>query len=81
MIDGAGAKLVLGPKSNGFTRRIVDQKDAERRTGSRYVFRDFAAIEGGRKGIDLQATLISVVGNCRFTGQTEAPDQPCDTSE
>ncbi|MBL0127839.1 MAG: hypothetical protein IPP83_10380 [Flavobacteriales bacterium] len=71
VIDGAGAKLVLGPNSNGFTRRIVDQKDAERRTGSRYVIRDFAVIEGGRKAIDLQATLGSVVENCRLTGQSE----------
>jgi hypothetical protein len=72
VIDGAGAKLLLGPKSNGFTRRIADQKDAEKRTGSRYIIRDFAAIEGGRKGVDLQATLNSVIENCRFTGQSEA---------
>jgi hypothetical protein len=72
VIDGAGAKLILGPNSNGFTRRIVDQADAQKRTGSRYVIRDFAAIEGGRKAIDLQATLGSAVMNCRLTGQTDA---------
>lgn len=72
VVDGAGARLVLGPASLGFTRRIRDQKDAEARTGSRYAIRDFAAIEGGRKAIDLQATLGSAVENVRCTGQSEA---------
>lgn len=72
VIDGRGAKLVLGPNSNGFTRRVADQKEALRMTASRYAFRDFAAIEGGRKGVDLQATLGSTITNCRFTGQSVA---------
>ena len=72
LIDGRGAKLILGPKSNGFTMPVKDQQEAARRTSSRYVIRDFAAIEGGRKGVDLKATLGSQVINCRFTGQTEA---------
>jgi hypothetical protein len=72
VIDGRGAKLVLGPNSNGFTMMIKDQKDALSRTSSRYAIRDFAAIEGGRKGVDLKATLNSTIINCRFTGQTEA---------
>jgi hypothetical protein len=71
IIDGSGAKLILGRSSNGFTMRIVDQKEANQRTGSRYVIRDFAAIEGGKKAIDLQATLGSVVSNCRLVGQSE----------
>ncbi len=72
VIDGAGAKLLLGPVSNGFTRAIKDQKDALARTSSRYAIRDFAAIEGGRKAIDLQATLGSVIENVRCKGQSEA---------
>lgn len=72
VVDGAGAKLQLGPASNGFTRTIKDQKDAQARTGSRYVIRDFAAIEGGRKAIDLKATLGSTIENVRCTGQSEA---------
>ncbi|MBK6343904.1 MAG: hypothetical protein IPF41_15320 [Flavobacteriales bacterium] len=72
VIDGAGAKLVLGPNSNGFTRAIKDQKDALARVGSRYAIRDFAAIEGGKKAIDLKATLGSVIENVRFVGQSEA---------
>lgn len=72
VIDGKGARLVLGPKSNGFTCVVADQKGAMRRTASRYLIRDFAAIEGGRKAIDLKATLNSTISNCRFTGQTEA---------
>lgn len=72
VIDGAGAKLILGPNSNGFTRRITDQKDAEKRIGSRYTIRDFASIEGGRKAIDLQATLGSTIENCRLVGQADA---------
>ncbi|MFN3875247.1 MAG: hypothetical protein ACK4L7_04970 [Flavobacteriales bacterium] len=72
VIDGAGARLLLGPRSNGFTRSVRDQKDAQARTGSRYVIRDFAAIEGGRKAIDLKATLGSRVENVRCTGQSEA---------
>ncbi len=72
VIDGKGSKLVLGPNSNGFTRRIVDQKDAAARTGSRYVIRDFASIEGGKKAIDLKATLGSVLSDLRLVGQSEA---------
>lgn len=72
IIDGAGAKLVLGPNSSGFTRRIADQKDALARVSSRYVIRDFASIEGGKKAIDLKATLGSTVSNLRLVGQTEA---------
>lgn len=71
VIDGRGAKLILGPNSNGFTRRVADQREALRMTASRYAFRDFAAIEGGLKAIDLQATLGSTITNCRFTGQSE----------
>lgn len=72
VVDGAGAKLVLGPRSNGFTRAIKDQKEALARTASRYAIRDFAAIEGGRKAIDLKATLGSVIENVRCVGQSEA---------
>ncbi|MEO8588404.1 MAG: hypothetical protein ABI432_03470 [Flavobacteriales bacterium] len=72
VIDGKGSRLILGPNSNGFTCAVADQKGAMRRTASRYTIRDFAAIEGGRRAIDLKATLGSTVANCRFTGQTEA---------
>ncbi|MEZ4789120.1 MAG: hypothetical protein R2811_03785 [Flavobacteriales bacterium] len=71
VIDGKGCKLTLGAGSNGFTTPIVDQKMAAQRTGSRYTIRDFASITGGRKAIDLQATLNSAVIDCRLTGQTE----------
>lgn len=72
VIDGTGAKLLLGPNSNGFTRAIKDQKDALARVSSRYAIRDFASIEGGRKAIDLKATLGSVIENVRCVGQSEA---------
>lgn len=72
VIDGKGCKLSLGANSNGFTTPIVDQQMAAQRTGNRYTIRDFAMITGGRKAVDLQATLNSSVVNCRFTGQTEA---------
>ncbi len=70
VIDGRGCKLKLGPNSNGFTRNVPDQKTAMRMVASRYAFRDFAAIEGGLKAIDLQATLGSSITNCRMTGQS-----------
>ena len=72
VIDGKGSRLVLGPNSNGFTCTVTDQKGAMRRTASRYTIRDFASIEGGRKAIDLKATLGSTVSNCRLVGQSEA---------
>ncbi len=72
LIDGRGARLVLGPHSNGFTRPIADQKEAARKVSSRYAIRNFASIEGGRKAIDLQATLNSTIMDCRLTGQSEA---------
>lgn len=71
VIDGKGCKLGLGPTSNGFTIVVADQKEAMRRTANRYTIRDFAVIQGGRKAIDLQATLNSTIINCRMTGQTE----------
>lgn len=72
VIDGNGAKLVLGPGSHGFTMNVADQKEAERKTASRYVIRDFASIRGGKKAIDLKASLGSVISNCRMVDQSEA---------
>lgn len=72
VIDGRGCKLLLGPASNGFTRQVADQKEAMQRLSSRYVIKDFAAIEGGRKAIDLKATLGSSIQNVRLVRQTEA---------
>ena len=72
VIDGRGAKLNLGPHSNGFTCEVANMQDAMVRTGGRYVIRDFAAITGGRKAIDLKATLGSTVENCELVGQSEA---------
>ena len=71
IIDGAGATLRLGPDSRGFTCAVADQKAAVARLSSRYVIRDFALIEGGRKAIDLQATLGSSVRNVKCVRQTE----------
>ncbi|MDX9749669.1 MAG: hypothetical protein RBT71_01125, partial [Flavobacteriales bacterium] len=72
LIDGRGAKLVLGPASNGFVRRVADQKDAARKVSGRYAVRGFSAIEGGRRAIHLQATLNSTISDLRLTGQSEA---------
>ncbi|MCB0793484.1 MAG: hypothetical protein KDB88_02005 [Flavobacteriales bacterium] len=72
VIDGKGCRLMLGPNSNGFTRRVADQKEAMARLSSRYVIRDFASIENGKKAIDLKASLGSTVENCRLVAQTEA---------
>lgn len=71
VIDGKGCKLTLGPASNGFTMAVADQQEAMKRTASRYTIRDFASIQGGRKAIDLKATLNSTIQNCRMTGQSE----------
>lgn len=71
IIDGRGCELKLGPGSNGFTCAVHDQKDATTRLSSRYVIKDFAAIEGGRKAIDLQATLGSRIENVKCVRQTE----------
>lgn len=72
VIDGKGCELSLGAASNGFTYDIADMQDAMKRTGSRYVIKNFAVITGGRKAIDLKATLGSVVENCELASQTEA---------
>jgi hypothetical protein len=71
IIDGRGATLRLGPASNGFTTPVADQKAAAQHLSCRYTIKDFGEVIGGRKGVDLQATLGSVVSNCRFSGQTE----------
>ena len=71
VIDGRGARLMLGPASHGFSCVVADHKEATARLSGRYVIKDFAEISNGRKAIDLQATLGSVVRNCRFSGQTE----------
>jgi hypothetical protein len=70
VIDGAGATLLLGPDSRGFTCEVPDQKAAIARLTSRYVIHDFALIEGGRKAIDLQATLGCSVRNIKCVRQT-----------
>lgn len=72
VIDGRGCELTLGEASNGFTYDILDMKDAMRRTSCRYVIKDFGRITGGRKAIDLKATLGSVVENCQLVSQSEA---------
>lgn len=72
VIDGKGCRLLLGPASHGFTCAVADQKDATRHLSSRYAIRDFGAIEGGLKAIDLKATLGSSVTDCRLISQTEA---------
>ncbi len=72
VIDGKGCELTLGEASNGFTYDILDMKEAMRRTSCRYVIRNFGRITGGRKAIDLKATLGSVVENCELASQTEA---------
>ncbi|HQV53471.1 MAG: hypothetical protein IPI00_10075 [Flavobacteriales bacterium] len=71
VIDGKGASLVLGPNSNGFTRQVLNQKMVDKKLTCRYVIRDFSEITGGKKAIDLQATLGSIVSNCRLHDQTE----------
>lgn len=70
IIDGAGATLQLGPDSRGFTCAVADQKEAVARLTARYIIRDFALIEGGRKAIDLQATLGSELRNLKCVRQT-----------
>ena len=64
VIDGKGCRLTLGANSNGFTYPINNMKEAMERTSCRYVIKDFAAITGGKKAIDLKATLGSIVENC-----------------
>ncbi|MFZ1331180.1 MAG: hypothetical protein WAR83_03280 [Flavobacteriales bacterium] len=71
VVDGKGASLALGPNSNGFTRQVLNQNMVDKKLTSRYVIRDFSEIKGGKKAIDLQATLGSIVSNCRLHDQTE----------
>lgn len=72
VIDGKGCELSLGAASNGFTYAINNMQEAMRRTSCRYVIKDFGRINGGRKAVDLKATLGSVVENCELASQTEA---------
>ena len=72
VIDGKGSQLTLGAASNGFTYPIANMREAMERTGSRYVIKDFASITGGRKAIDLKATLGSIVENCELVSQSVA---------
>ncbi len=72
VIDGRGSRLSLGPASNGFTYAVNDMQEAMVRTNCRYVIKDFAEIRGGRKAIDLKATLGSVIGNLNLEAQSEA---------
>ena len=72
VIDGKGCKLALGKGSNGFTYAVNSMKEAMVRTNCRYVIKDFGAITGGRKAIDLKGTLGSIVENCELVAQSEA---------
>ena len=71
VIDGKGCRLLLASTSNGFTTPIADQRMAQQRTGCRYSIRDFGLIEGGRKAVDLQATLNSTMTDLRLSAQSE----------
>ncbi len=71
VIDGKGSRLSLGPASNGFTYAIANMQQAMERTNCRYVIKDFAEVRGGRKAIDLQATLGSVIENLNLEAQSE----------
>lgn len=71
IIDGKGCTLELGPDSHGFTNAIGDQHAAAAHASYRYVIKDFAVIEGGRKAIDLCATLGSTIVNVKCVRQTE----------
>lgn len=72
VVDGRGCTLRLAPESRGFTCAVPDQRAAMERVTSRYVIRDFGAIEGGRSAISLAATLGSAVRNVKCVRQTEA---------
>ncbi|MCO6481813.1 MAG: hypothetical protein J5I62_03360 [Flavobacteriales bacterium] len=72
VIDGKGSRLILGKNSNGFTSPVTGQKQAMVHANYRYLIKDFASIKGGRKAIDLQASLGSIVQNCHLDAQTEA---------
>lgn len=72
VIDGRGCTLTLGAGSNGFTYPVANMKEAMERTNCRYVIKDFALISGGRKAVDLKATLGSIVENCELASQAEA---------
>ncbi|MFT3884475.1 MAG: hypothetical protein QM724_03310 [Flavobacteriales bacterium] len=69
-IDGNGCKLALGAGSNGFTRKIADQKDAMQRISCRYFIRNIT-IQGGKRAIDLQATYGSAITDIGTASQTE----------
>lgn len=71
VIDGKGCTLTLGKNSNGFTSPVRDQQHAMVHANYRYRIQDFASIKGGRKAIDLQASLGSIVENCHLDAQTE----------
>lgn len=72
VIDGRGSRLSLGPASNGFTYAVNDMQEAMVRTNCRYVIKDFAEVRGGRKAIDLKATLGSVIENLNLEAQSVA---------
>lgn len=72
VIDGRGSRLSLGAASNGFTYAVNNMQQAMERTNCRYVIKDFAEIRGGRKAIDLKATLGSVIANLNLEAQSEA---------
>lgn len=72
VIDGRGSKLSLGSGSRGFTSAIRNQDHAMVHASYRYRIKDFATISGGRKAIDLKASLGSIIENLELAGQSEA---------
>lgn len=72
VIDGKGCSVGLGQNSNGFTVPIASQQDANSRIESKYVIRNFSNIYGGKKAIDLAASIGSRIEDVECTRQSEA---------
>lgn len=70
-IDGAGCTLNLGPNSNGFTCPVASQSEADQRIESKYIIRNFALIAGGKKAINLCASIGSHVHDVELRQQSE----------
>ena len=72
IIEGNGSNLYQSAEVPVFTSMPKDKKEAMVFTHSRFDIRNFGTINGGSKGVELGASLNTIIHNIGFKSQSEA---------
>lgn len=70
VFDGCGMDFVLAPGISGFVRTPETNYQANYRIGETFHFKNFT-FRGGGIGVDLGASYLSTIRECKFYGQSD----------